>query len=186
MPTDRVLCGHIRAWWDNHPKCLSWSSCCMLSTCLICNFLSKKPWDLADKRRSLYSVRSAMKKKLAKKVKVQTILMTVLFLMGSPPQSALLTGKKTHLGGTNMSAEWHPKYVHQALVPRHGTRHQSASPGTGQPGTRLPGTGKPGTGQLITGQPSTWLLGTDQPDTRQSITSQLGTGLPGTGQPGLG
>ena len=27
MPIDRCVCGYIQVWWDNHPKCLSCSSC---------------------------------------------------------------------------------------------------------------------------------------------------------------
>ena len=76
------------------------------------------------------------------------------------------------------------------LNPSFFTRHQSASPGTGQPGTGqlttgqpsavLLGTSQPGTGLYITCQPGTVLSGTSQLGTRQLITSQPGTVLPGT------
>ena len=173
MPSDRGLCGHIKAWWDNHPKCLFCSSCSRLSSCSICNLWSQKIWDLADKRR-LYSARRPTMKKLAKKKKIvhSDASDNNSFLEGSTTSQSLTAGGKTHLGGNYMGARGTqsispPDTGHQAPVSftrhwsiRHQTtRHRSnrhwatyhSQPGTGLPGTRQSILGQPGAGQPVTG-----------------------------------
>ena len=127
MPIDRSVCGHIKAWWDNHPKCLSCSSCSRLSSYSICNLWSKKIWNLADKTRLYSARRSTMKKKLTKKKKVvhSDVADDNTFLYGSTTPQGFTAMGKTHLGGNYSSTQSTspPGTGHQAPV--NFTRHRS-------------------------------------------------------------
>ena len=147
MLIDCGICGHIKAWWDNHPKCLFCSSCFRLSTCSICNLWSKKIWDLADKRR-LYSLgKSTMKKKLAKKTKVvhSDVSDDSSFLDGSTTSQGFTAVGKTHLGGNYMSV---------GGTQSMSTRHQSASPVNQASGYQAPVNQAPGNLSLVNQVPS--------------------------------
>ena len=104
-----------------------------------------------------------MKRKLTRRIVQSDLSDNSTFYDGITTPYGFTAGGKFHLGGNNMGAIGTHRVSTRHRSPV--TRHQSASPGTGQPGTG-PGTGQPGTGQSTTGQP--------------------GTGLPGTGQPGTG
>ena len=71
MTIIRGICGHIKASWDNHSNCLSYSSCSRLSMCSVCETWTADVWDLADRHRLYSSRRSTVTwKRLAKKKKV--------------------------------------------------------------------------------------------------------------------
>ena len=180
MPIVCGICGHIKAWWDNHPNCLSCSSCSRLSTCSTCNLWSEKIWDLADKKR-LYSARKSTMRKKKQTKKRSCLFRRVwrqLFLDGGTTPHGFTAGGKIHRGGNYMGAggtqsmstrHCLPVTRHQAPVSftRHwSTRHLATYHRSTRHG--LPGTSQPGTGQIITGQPGTW-----QPGTSQPVTSHL-------------
>ena len=56
MPTIRGDCGHLKASWDNHINCLSYSACSRFAKYSACRNRSGITRDLADKRR-LYSTK---------------------------------------------------------------------------------------------------------------------------------
>ena len=83
-------CGHIKAWWDNHIKCLRCSSCSRLSTYSTCSNWSQKSWRLADKRRTYSSRKWLMKKK--NKKKKQPIVASDLSMDNSVDRTATWQG----------------------------------------------------------------------------------------------
>lgn len=48
----RGCCGHLKALWDIHPRCLSCSGCSRFSTCEFCKHWTSTNWDFAESRRS--------------------------------------------------------------------------------------------------------------------------------------
>lgn len=48
----RGCCGHKKALWDTHPRCLSCSDCSRFSTCEFCKLWTSINWDVAESRRS--------------------------------------------------------------------------------------------------------------------------------------
>ena len=53
-------CGHIKAHWDNHNKCINCSHCSRESTCSTCSSWSNSVWILAENRRILAAKKKAM------------------------------------------------------------------------------------------------------------------------------
>lgn len=48
----RGCCGHLKALWDIHPRCLSCSGCSRFSTCEFCKHWTSTNWDIAESRRA--------------------------------------------------------------------------------------------------------------------------------------
>ena len=197
MSIVRGVCGHIKASWDNHSKCLSFSSYSRLSTCWICNNWTENTWDLAE----LYSARiSTMKRKLAKKKKVvQSDSDDNSFNDGITIPQGFTAGGKHHLGGNSTDAIGihSVSNCHQSPDTRHQSALDTGQPGTGQPGTshRAPVTRHPGTCHqaAITRHraPDTshqapvnecWVPGTGHQSTRHQPTRHQSVS-PGTSQP---
>ena len=61
-------CRHLKASWDNHPRCFACSCCSFQSRCQICKLWSSSIWTLASNRRAYIQRKVAMdKKKMGKK-----------------------------------------------------------------------------------------------------------------------
>ena len=61
-------CGHLKASWDNHPRCFACSRCSFQSRCQICKLWPSSICTLASNRRSYVQRKVAMdKKKMGKK-----------------------------------------------------------------------------------------------------------------------
>ena len=68
MSQVRGSCGHLKASWDNHPRCFACSRCSFQSRCQICKLWPSSIWTLASNRRSYIQRKVAMdKKKMGKK-----------------------------------------------------------------------------------------------------------------------
>ena len=64
----RGSCGHLKASWDNHPRCFACSRCSFQSCCEICKLWPSSIWTLASNRRAYVQRNVAMdKKKMGKK-----------------------------------------------------------------------------------------------------------------------
>ena len=68
MSQVRGSCGHLKASWDNHPRCFACSRCSFQSRCQICKLWPSSIWTLASNRRSYVQRKFAVdKKKMGKK-----------------------------------------------------------------------------------------------------------------------
>ena len=68
MSQVRGSCGHLKASWDNHPRCFACSRCSFQSRCQTCKLWPSSIWTLASNRRSYIQRKVAMdKKKMGKK-----------------------------------------------------------------------------------------------------------------------
>ena len=63
MSQVRGKCGHLKASWDNHPRCFACSRCSFQSHCQICKLWPSSIWTLASNRRSYLQRKVAMDKK---------------------------------------------------------------------------------------------------------------------------
>ena len=59
----RSECGHVKSCWDNHKRCIKYSSCSRESTCSTCSSWSDKTCKLAEERRTCTSRKCVMAKK---------------------------------------------------------------------------------------------------------------------------
>ena len=68
MSQVRGSCGHLKASWDNHPRCFACSRCSFQSRCQICKLWPSSISTLDSNRRSYVQRKVAMdKKKMGKK-----------------------------------------------------------------------------------------------------------------------
>ena len=63
MSQVRGSCGHLKASWDNHPRCFACSRCSFQSRCEICKLWPSSIWTLASNRRAYVQRNVAMDKK---------------------------------------------------------------------------------------------------------------------------
>ena len=67
MSQVRSKCGHLKASWDNHPRCFACSRCTFQSRCQICKLWPSSVWTLASNRHAYVQRKVAMDKKMGKK-----------------------------------------------------------------------------------------------------------------------
>ena len=167
----RGNCSHLKAKWDNHPSCLSCTSCLRSSPCSFCSVWSDKVWNLAEKRR-LYSTRRLVMKQRRKQKKNRKRIQSDLSDTGSPdgstaPLSFTARGR-THQGGSPgyQVFDWtiSPPVTGQPVTVIQSPVNQSLVNQAHQ----LPVTGHPVTGQPVTSQPHHW--STSHKSTRHQST----------------
>ena len=69
MSQIKGICGHFKAFWDNHPTCANCSFCFRDKKCSLCQSWSEHQWDLFENRRSY-------KKKMVQQKVTQTATKT--------------------------------------------------------------------------------------------------------------
>ena len=133
-------CGHIKARWDNHDKCLRCTSCSRESTRSKCISWTNKTWKLAEKRRTYSSRNWVMKKKHNKKQQVLSDSSDENLVNGITTPHGPAARGRTYLGGnfkgtcTQGSASppatchrstGHQSFTHKTRRHHRSTGHQS-------------------------------------------------------------
>ena len=67
MPLYRGSCGHLKGSYDNHPSCITCTSCSRYSSCHICSLWDDNIWQLFASRRSSLSRKIARDRIMGKK-----------------------------------------------------------------------------------------------------------------------
>ena len=136
----RSNCGHLKAKWDNHPSCLSCTSCTRISPCSISSSWTDKVWSLTEKRR-LYATRKSVMTKRRKLKKSKKTKKSQLDLSDSG----------TFDGSTAPQSYTARGWTHQGGSP--GDLVQPGMKSTSHQSTGHPVTGQPVTSQTVTSQP---------------------------------
>ena len=123
-------CGHIKAHWDNHNKCINCSCCSRESTCSTCSSWSDSVWILAESRRIL----AAKKKAMTARKKSQDPSISSEERKNKHGSTAPHGGTsrgKTHIGGNSLETQGSMS-----------TGHRPPGNGTGLPTTDPPTAGQ--------------------------------------------
>ena len=99
----RGSCGHLKAKWDNHPSCLSYTACLRNSHCSLCSVWSNKVWNLAKKRRLNATHRSVItqrRNQKKNKKSIQSDLSDTGSHDGSTAPHNYTARGRTHQGGS--------------------------------------------------------------------------------------
>ena len=67
MPLYRGCCGHVKGSYDNHPTCITCTSCSRYASCHICSLWDDSIWQLFASRRSNLSRKIARGRNMGKK-----------------------------------------------------------------------------------------------------------------------
>ena len=103
MHFGRGNCGHLKAKWDNHPSCLSCTTCLRNSPCCVCSALSNKVWNLAENRRlhaTRKSVMTQRRKQKKNKKNKKSIKSDSGVHDGSTALLSYSARSRTHQGGS--------------------------------------------------------------------------------------
>ena len=100
MTIHRGDCGHIKAHWDIHNKCINCSRCSRESTCSACSSWSSSAWILAESRRILTARKKAMTRKKSQDPSISSAERENKH--GSTAPHGGTSRGKTHIGGNSL------------------------------------------------------------------------------------